>query len=386
MKRHRIGTREDWEKTARQSGFNFSTVDGQQYWDESACYQFTMEQIERDIEAVSVELHQMCLEVVDKVFEEPRWLESLCVPESHWDWIYSSWKNDESSLYGRFDLRYDGASPAKLYEYNADTPTSLFESAYFQWIWLEEAAERKLIPQGADQFNCIQEKLIAHLEAIASKETFYVSSVKSSLEDKGTVDYFQDCARQAGLRSEFIYIDDIGIDTRGQFCDLQNRPIRHLFKLYPWEWMLSEEFSVNLQACDTHFYEPPWKTILSNKGLLALLWHFFEGHPNLLPSYFQNDPRITLLDGSYAIKPLFSREGANIQLLNRGILLDTAPGPYGSEGAIIQALNQPPVFEGNHTVIGSWIVGNEACGIGIREDAGRITRDSSRFVPHYIGD
>jgi glutathionylspermidine synthase len=38
-------------------------------------------------------------------------------------------------------------------------------------------------------------------------------------------------------------------------------------------------------------------------------------------------------------------------------------------------------FAGNHPVIGSWIIGGEVAGIGIREGAGRITSNGSRFVP-----
>jgi glutathionylspermidine synthase len=37
-------------------------------------------------------------------------------------------------LYGRFDLAYRGDGPPKLLEYNADTPTALFEAAVVQWI------------------------------------------------------------------------------------------------------------------------------------------------------------------------------------------------------------------------------------------------------------
>ncbi len=50
--------------------------------------------------------------------------------------------------------------PAKLLEYNADTPTSIFEAAVFQWTWLEQAIERNIIPKRADQFNSIHERLI----------------------------------------------------------------------------------------------------------------------------------------------------------------------------------------------------------------------------------
>jgi glutathionylspermidine synthase len=64
----------------------------------------------------------------------------------------------------------------------------------------------------------------------------------------------------------------------------------------------------------------------------------------------------------------------------------TVDGPYGEEGFIVQALHPLPVFEGNHTVIGSWLVASQPCGMGIREDNSPITKDSSRFLPHVILD
>lgn len=384
MQRLSIDSRPGWKDTARKYGFNFFNMYGNPYWDETHCYEFTLEQIERDIEAPTEELHQMCLHVVDKVCEDQRWLEALCIPETHWDYVAESWRRKETSLYGRFDLRYDGQSPAKLYEYNADTPTSLYESAFFQWIWLEEASALGIIPKHADQFNSIQEKLITYLSLFSPLEPMFFSCVKGTEEDRGTVSYLQDCAKQAGLLTQFIYIDDIGADTNGQLCDLNGQPIRHLFKLYPWEWAFQEQFGALIPGCDTHFYEPAWKSILSNKGLLALLWHFFEGHKNLLPCFFEGDPQIASLNGSYAKKPLFSREGSNIELLLRDQTIESVPGPYGDEKSVIQALAEPPTFDGCYTVVGSWVIGNSACGIGIREDATRVTRDLSRFIPHYI--
>ena len=84
----------------------------------------------------------------------------LQIPRPFWNWIARSFKNEELSLYGRFDLRYDGNGPAKLLEFNADTPTSAFETGVFQWKWLEDAIARKVLPEDADQFNSLHERLI----------------------------------------------------------------------------------------------------------------------------------------------------------------------------------------------------------------------------------
>jgi glutathionylspermidine synthase len=125
--------------------------------------------------------------------------------------------------------------------------------------------------------------------------------------------------------------------------------------------------------------EPAWKMLLSNKALLVMLWELYAGHPNLLPASFSE----ASLSGEYVKKPLLAREGANVTLRTRsGERFE--PGGYGAEGYVYQALAALPDFAGRYPVIGSWIVGDEPAGIGIREYDSPITRNSSRFVPHYF--
>lgn len=160
--------------------------------------------------------------------------------------------------------------------------------------------------------------------------------------------------------------------------------ISNLFKLYPWEFMLREIFSTKLEDAGVRWLEPAWKSIISNKALLPMLWQMFPEHPNLLPAYFaDNNP--PPLD-SYVVKPLFSREGANIRIVDNGKEIASADGPYGEEGMIIQQFHPLPKFEGNYTLVGSWLVNDQAAGICIREDKELITQDLSRFYPHVIID
>ena len=109
------------------------------------------------------------------------------------------------------------------------------------------------------------------------------------MEDRGTIQYLQDCATEAEIATEFLYIDDIGLGEKGQFTDLQDQVISNLFKLYPWEFMLREMFSTKLEDAGVRWLEPAWKSIISNKALLPLLWEMFPNHPNLLPAYFAED-------------------------------------------------------------------------------------------------
>ena len=376
--------RDDWQATAAAMGFAFHSEDGARYWDERAYYAFSLDEIERQIEAPTAELDAMCRELVGRAVKDERYLRLLKIPEAHWSLIAASWQRRDPSLYGRFDLAYGGRGPAKLLEYNADTPTSLFEAAVFQWKWLEEAIERQIVPKRADQYNSLHDNLIEAWRRIGNGQRLHLAAAMDDVEDRGTVSYLADVAQQGGLDPVLIDIAGIGLHDNGNFVDLDDRPIELAFKLYPWEWMFREQFGARLKGASTRWIEPPWKAVLSNKGILPLLWQMFPNHPNLLPTFFDDDPAAAGLGSSYVRKPLYSREGANVTLVSGGNAIDAQPGPYGAEGFIRQALAPLPDFSGQYPVLGSWLVGDTACGLSIREDENPITGNLSRFVPHAI--
>lgn len=387
MLRIDIPERSNWKALAHELGFHFHTIDGEPYWKEDAYYQFTLEQVERDIEVPTEEVHEMCMELVDKVCHSNALMQRLALPEHMWDSIHNSWKSGQPHLYGRMDFAYSGDGPAKLLELNYDTPTSLYEAGFFQWVWLEQAIAQGILPRHADQYNSIQERLInamAHLGDRIEARTLYFSCIKGNTEERATVHYLQDVAVQAGLKAPFIYMEDIGIHPGAEhFVDLDNQPIHALFKLYPWEEMADDAFGEVIPQLNTHWFEPPWKAILSNKGILPLLWEHFEGHPNLLPAFFE-DANSPPLPAGWVRKPFFSREGSNVELITPAGQREAVGGPYTDSPWIRQAYHPMPRFGNNHALIGSWVVGDRACGMGIREDVGRITKDSSCFVPHAI--
>ncbi|MBO9873483.1 MULTISPECIES: glutathionylspermidine synthase family protein [Xanthomonas] len=382
MKRIAIVERGDWRAQAAEYGFRFHTIDGQRYWDERAYYAFSLRQIERDLEDPSAELHAMAMSLLDEIVASEALMQRLAIPPAFRDWIADSWRRREPHLYGRLDLAYDGRGPAKLYELNYDTPTSLFESAFFQWQWLEDQRAQGRLPDDADQFNSIHEALLERFAALAGglPPPLYFAAVRDSEEDQGTVAYLRDCAAQAGVGGELIALEDIGLSSDGRYTDLDDTVIGALFKLYPLEDMFAERFGQALPGSGLRLLEPPWKALLSNKGILPLLWERHRGHPNLLPAAFDDG---SALPPGWVRKPLHSREGANIVLhLDDGRVLES-DGPYA--GPYIRQQAHPlPAFEGRYPMVGSWIVGDRACGIGIREDDGPITRDSARFLPHAI--
>jgi glutathionylspermidine synthase len=372
MKRHACQPRPDWRNKVESVGLTFHSHDNGPYWDESAGYELTRAEVDA-LETAANQLHFLCIDAAEAVIKN-NWWSRLGISDAAVPVILRSWERDDFSLYGRFDFAFDGITPPKLLEYNADTPTALVEAAVAQWFWLEEQHPH------ADQFNSIHERLIAAWKRFAG-ETIHFSCVKGLAEDEMTILYLRDTAEQAGVKTKPVYIDDIGWHRRENiFVDLENEPIRRAFKLYPWEWLWHEEFSAHLPKDYVQFIEPAWKMLLSNKGLLPILWELFPGHPHLLPSYESAEP----LGSRYVRKPKLSREGSNVSWVEGGVVVEENDGNYGKEGFIYQSPACLPEFSGNHPVFGVWVIDHEAAGLGIREDTRRITGNLSRFVPHFF--
>jgi len=383
MRRLTLTPRSDWQAKADAVGFVFHHMEGQAYWDESAAYAFTLAQVEDDLEPAAADIHELCLDLVDEVVASDALMARLAIPAEHRDFVAAAWRAKAPSLYGRFDFGYDGVSKPKLYEYNADTPTSVFEAATFQWLWLEERIADGTLPAGSDQFNSLFEALRDRFKTLFPTGGFvHFASDADAVEDRQTVRFLEDLAVQAGLEPKFVAMDAIGVNAEGQFVDQDSYLLQAAFKLYPWEQMLREPYAKHLQTAQVRWLEPAWKAILSNKGILPLLWERHRGHPNLLEAYFKGDPAAAHLGPPHVRKPLFSAEGANHRIIGSDEpVLDQG---YGAEGAILQAYSPPPSFDGQRPVIGAWMVGNEPVGIGVREDDSVVTKNLARFVPHFI--
>lgn len=376
MQRLSITPRNNWQQSVEDQGMAYHTIDGDVYWDESAYYQFSSAEIDT-LEAATTELQKMCIAAAEHIIDK-RLYSTLKIPDHAIPLIEQSWHADEPSMLGRFDLAFDGVTPPKMLEYNADTPTALLEASVIQWFWLKDR-----FPD-SDQFNSIHEKLLAGWHELKQSrphcETLYFCCADQAPEDQGNVLYLRDTAHQAGFTTDFLAIEEIGYDTaNGRFVDLDNAPISHLFKLYPWEWLVADTFGCHISTAGTTFIEPAWKMLLSNKALLAVLWDMFPNHDNLLkatlkPGHFSDN---------YVSKPFLSREGSNITMHRNGSV-SNYEGSYATDNMVYQQLAPLPCYNGNYPVIGSWIIGGEAAGIGIREDHSVVTTNCSRFIPHIF--
>ncbi|KPY03282.1 Glutathionylspermidine synthase family protein [Pseudomonas savastanoi pv. nerii] len=247
MKKISIEERPDWRATAEREGFNFHTIDGERYWDERGYYLFTEQQITRDLEVPTQELHQMCLDAVARVVDSEELLHRLAIPEAFFDVIRASWKQGHPHLYGRFDFAYDGTGPAKMYEINADTPTSLMEAGAFQLLWLDEQMARGVLPAHASQFNSIAEDLVRAFAEFPGASPFYFSAMSGSVEDRGTTDFLRRMAAHVGIDARHIDIEDIGLSAEGRFVDLDGRWIERLFKLHAWNISFTRSLASTFQ-------------------------------------------------------------------------------------------------------------------------------------------
>ena len=360
-------------------------MDGYTYWDESAYYQFRQQDVERCIEDPANELEALCRDFAGRACDSEEILQSLAIPDHAWDLVSDSWKRSDPALTGRFDFAWDGAGPAKLLEYNADTPGALFETAIFQKVWMDDCISSASIPTSAVQFNALQDALMRQLALTCGGAVpLHLACLAEQIEDQSIVDVVADCARLAGCTIRKLTMDQIGLSDAGRFVDPDDQPIAQMYKAYPWEWMFSDEFGTLPAVGKVRWLEPAWKALLSNKAMLVHLWGMEKGHPNLLPAYFETDPRKLELGKSFVKKPIFSREGENILIVREGQVLERTEGTYGHEGYIRQGLAHIPDFDGNFPVIGCWTVSDKACAIGVREDRSWITTDNSRFIPHAV--
>ncbi|HEY1993777.1 MAG TPA: glutathionylspermidine synthase family protein [Edaphobacter sp.] len=384
MQRIPLTPRDNWQQKVESVGLTFHTLEnGTPYWDESAAYQFTAAEIDT-LEAAGNTLQEMCLAAAQHIIDKKRYAE-LDIPAFAIEAIEWAWNNEPPALYGRFDLAWAGAqsgSAPKLLEYNADTPTSLLEAAVVQWHWLKDMPA-SLVSHKPDQFNSIHEKLIAKwkdIDPYLSKPIYFAAL--ENPEDQLTATYLRDTAQQADLDTRQLAMHDIGWnDSQQAFLDLDDHPIFSIFKLYPWEAMLQEEFGPHALATYTavRWIEPIWKMLLSNKGILPILWQLYPNHELLLESHFDSPATMK----NYVRKPMMSREGANITLVRDNATVVSTPRPYNGR-QLYQALAPPAVFDNRHTVLGLWMIDQDCCGMGVRESFSPITGNLSSFVPHFF--
>lgn len=381
-------------------GFVFSDIGGV-YWDETRAMEFSSDEIDT-LEQAAQECHEMAMAATKYVIEKGTRQDfiNLGIPENMIELIKQSWAKKEPSLYGRFDFALtqnkkdeQGKLMPKCYEYNADTPTSLFESSIVQWQWLQDLG----MP---DQFNFIHEQLVSHWENIkahyGADKSYYFTGMPTR-EDWSTVVYLQETATESGLNAHAMDIADVALaDTKWSFLDTRNendiKPIDIMFKLYPWEYFAQDDFFEGVSVSQTKWLEPAWRLVTSSKGLLAKMYDMFPDSPWLIPTHLVDEQKYSTRADLHnvVIKPCLSREGSGVMMIKgkegkeeKEMIKATNDNANNSSAHIVQDYCPTLHTQDGSIIAGVWVVGGIACGMGLRLD-GEITGDLARFIPHFF--
>lgn len=336
-------------------------------------------------------LYDLFVEAAEHVINEKRYAE-LGIDPALIPLIEDSWDRDDWHLYGRFDLAggLDG-HPIKLIEFNADTPTSLYETAIMQWALLKANDMDE-----SAQFNNIHEMLKDNFRRLITKdqsdfatsyksEKFLFSSIAGLDEDERTVRYLQHVAHEAGLFTDFCFLDEAGfLENQGVFNRDQQRA-DFWFKLFPWEDIASDEpelisiFQSFSQLNTTSIINPAYTLLFQSKGLLPILSELFPDSPYLLPASFKPLEGVAQVE-----KKLFGREGQNTRITDAsGAVITETHGEYAHHPSIYQAYEELPVDNDGNAYQAGVFYAYEACGLGFRRGA-KILDNMSKFVGHHI--
>lgn len=401
MQRMIFKERETLRYLAKSAGFTFFEENGVRYWNETAAYRFSTHEIKKNLQGPFTEMHDMirnaCAHVVSN---RDLMVSRYLIPENMVDLVASSWRNGDPELMGRFDVIYDGKNPAKMLEYNADTPSTLFEASSFQAEWFSDMIDSGYISGAATQFNQIGDKMRRRFsEMFQFGDNIHFAELGGDdPEGHLTLNTMMNAAHRGGLNVYHTSLEGVGISNTNQFTDDQNRIMWAMVNLYPWEDMLRDDFAQYIADSSCQFVEPPWKALI-NKAILVTMWELYEDHPNLLPTFFADDMKNQTpivrraMDKGYfkdgfVEKRVFSRQGNSIKITDADhrVIAESARNDFADFPSVIQAYVPIVAHDGARPVLGLWVVGEKCVGLGIRESRDHITQDADCFCPHFVLD
>jgi glutathionylspermidine synthase len=376
MERIKIDPRPDWKGEVGKLGYAWHTDAGTPYWDESAYYRLSQGDVDRLTTAAET-IHQLYIQAVQNVIDK-RLFPTLAgfspdVIKKITEW----WDADIPTVLGRMDFVYDGTDEPKLIEYNADTPGNMVETAIIQDQWRSQRFP------ASGQSNGLKQALTERWRELLigqQDDTLHVTAEGHSAEDIECAQFVGSCATQAGYKVKYYPFNLTGVDKNTSvFYDDADQVMTKVFKQYGYDFYMKEEYFPYVNASKCWWIEPVWKMAFQAKSMLPILWDTFTFHQNLLEA--SPEP----IAGDFVKKPTWGRQGQNISVVKGGKIVSETHGKYTENGYIYQAYGESRSFDGNHPIIGVWIVCDKAVAISIREDAGLITLNGSRFVPHIIG-
>ncbi len=319
----------------------------------------------------------------------------LGIPFNLVELIKKSWENDVHwHLYGRFDLAGGlDNKPIKLLEFNADTPTAVFETAILQWAMLTQNGLDENA-QFNDLFDGLSENFkrlltlgddTSEFEKIQAQNDFKIlfTCIEGSIEDEQTTRLIQAAATHAGFKTAFAYVHEISFDDEnGVFYNGQN--YEFLFKLIPWEMIAINEGELALKLLNivnnqkAIILNPAYTLLFQSKGIMKILWDLYPNHPLLLKSSFE-----PLNGKKYVKKPFLAREGANVEIFENGVCAAKNGGEYENQSFLYQEYTELNKDEKGQKYQAGVFFAYEGCALGYRK-GGEILDNFSKFVGHII--
>ena len=380
------------DTTLEEIGFSWHTdSDGTKYVSD-AVVEVTQTEADAYYEAANA-IYDMYVEAAEYVIENNLFFD-LGIPFNLIEMIKKSWENDVHwHIYGRFDLAggIDGQD-IRLIEFNADTPTALFETALLQWGILKSnnMDDEK---QFNNVYNAISDnfkRLVTLFDDTSSFDAHYdgwkilFSSLSGNDEEEATTRLLQQMATDAGFITHFEYLEDVQFDDTGVY-DAEGNQYEYWFKLYPWEDIAvnEPELATTLTNIMTNqkaiILNPAYTLLFQSKGMLAILYELFPDSPYLLQTSFEPLNGIKQVE-----KPMFGREGANTKILNADATTAVqTDGPYENYKKVYQEYVEfPKDIHGEKYQAGLFFA-YEACGLSFRK-GGDILDNMSKFVGHVL--
>lgn len=377
MRRTEITPRANWQsEIGRSSGYAIANLEGVPQWRENAYYAITGNELDRLVNAAR-EVRGIMADVGQNVVVAGLF-PLLAIDTDVGNKIAENWNLDVPGLIARLDFAFDGVGDPKLIDYNADTLGNLFETAILQARWADQRFP------GVSQFNSIHNALVNRWKALLigrrDANVLHVTANGAVPDEVLTAGYIGQCATDANYAVTFINTEDLGT-FEGNFYDMQDQIITQVYKAYPWDRFQHDTTFPLVDYAKCWWYEPLWKMLLQCNGLLTMAWDTFTEHPNLLPTFSTPGTR-----GTFVKKPTWSKNSTNVEIVidNNIVARGAHDDKYLHDGYIFQGLGETANLDGHRPFFSIYVVGDDICGLGIRETTGLMTDRNSPFIPHLL--
>ena len=364
---------------------------------------------------------QECFKILDEAADyaiKNKRLGELGIPEYAWNIIEKTF-NDASNhphMVGRFDFAggLDG-TPIKLMEFNGDTPFSIFEVSSMQYA----IAKYHGLNPDKYQYNTLFEALIESFVYLFKEYDKYLvangcnpnmdikigftnsedpeddlntqilyEAANKAIEQIGNDRYFR-------LDTYYEHWTNVGVD---KYCGIvrlkefnevlcSDFAFNILVKMVPWDLLFLEDEKMCkdiIKALEEHKYlrviNPPYAAVYQSKGLLKIANELFPDSPYLL-GYSDVKPPEGV---AYVAKPIYGREGCNIDIINEDGSITSSDGYYKDQPKMYQEKAELNYYEGKYYQAGVFVSMEYPCGLGFRRSESPIISTYSELCGHIV--